>query len=91
MSLEAINITKYYKQLPAVENFSIKCEAGKIVGILGPNGAGKTTVLKTLCGRHAPSSGQVLITGKPYEDLPEFLRHYTGFVSEEPVFPPKIK
>lgn len=90
MSLEALNISKVYSKLPVVENFSIKCEEGKIVGILGPNGAGKTTILKALSGRHAPTSGKIIINGMSFENSPEFLKHYVGFVSEEPVFPSKV-
>lgn len=40
--------------------------AGKLVAVLGPNGAGKTLLLHTLAGLRPPSSGKVLLEGRPY-------------------------
>jgi ABC-type nitrate/sulfonate/bicarbonate transport system ATPase subunit len=38
---------------------------GQIVGFLGPSGRGKTQLFKILAGLHQPTTGQVLINGKP--------------------------
>lgn len=43
----------------AVDDLSLKIEAGEVVGFLGPNGAGKTTTLKVLCGLLFPDGGLV--------------------------------
>lgn len=43
---------------------------GGLVGILGPNGSGKTTLLRLLSGTRAPSSGQVLLDGRPLAEVP---------------------
>jgi zinc transport system ATP-binding protein len=44
-------------------SFSISC--GEYVGVVGPNGGGKTTLLKLLLGLQAPTSGEILVYGKP--------------------------
>ncbi len=39
--------------------------SNKIVVLIGENGAGKSTMTKMLAGVEAPSSGQILLNGKP--------------------------
>jgi len=63
--VECSNLTKTYTSLPALNNFSIKLPAGKIIGLLGTNGSGKTTLIKILAGILKSSSGKVFIDGKP--------------------------
>lgn len=63
--VECNNLTKVYNTLPALNNFSIKLPAGKIIGLLGPNGSGKTTFIKILAGLLKSTSGTVQIDGLP--------------------------
>jgi branched-chain amino acid transport system ATP-binding protein len=51
--------------LNAVSNLSFEVNEGKILSIIGPNGAGKSTVFNCLTGFVRPSSGTVLMKGKP--------------------------
>ena len=44
---------------PIVRDFTAKVLRGERIGIIGPNGSGKTTLLNLLCGRLAPSAGNV--------------------------------
>lgn len=69
MLLEAVNITKRFGGLMAVNQFGMTVEEGQIVGLIGPNGAGKTTIFNLVTGVIKPDSGKVLfnsqlITGK---------------------------
>lgn len=59
------NLTKKYGSKTALDSVNINIESGKIVGILGPNGSGKTTMIKTLVGLLRPTSGNVMVDGKP--------------------------
>ena len=62
--LEAINITKEFPGVKALDNVSVSFEKGKIHGIVGENGAGKSTLIKVLTGLYTPESGKVLISGE---------------------------
>jgi len=42
--------------------------AGQFMVILGVSGCGKSTLLRFICGLQAPTSGQVLIRGKPRDE-----------------------
>ena len=50
IAVRALNLTKKFGDLIAVNNVSFKIFEGEIVGILGPNGAGKTTTIRLLTG-----------------------------------------
>ncbi|MBP9762542.1 metal ABC transporter ATP-binding protein [Patescibacteria group bacterium] len=54
-----------YAQNLVLEAVSFVVEKGEYVGIVGPNGGGKTTLLKILVGLLTPTTGEVLIAGKP--------------------------
>jgi ABC-2 type transport system ATP-binding protein len=62
-TIETINLTKRYKNQPAVDNLSFKVYEGEIFGFLGPNGAGKTTTLLMLLGLSRPSGGYAKVCG----------------------------
>jgi len=56
--------SRWFGNVVAVNDISFTIGAG-ITGLLGPNGAGKSTLLHLLSGLLQPSSGRVLIDGRP--------------------------
>jgi len=68
--VKADSLTKRFGEISAITDLSFALEAGTVTGFLGPNGAGKTTTLRMILGLTAPSSGQALVFGHPYADLP---------------------
>ncbi|MEU5051916.1 ATP-binding cassette domain-containing protein [Streptomyces sp. NPDC021096] len=68
--IEVQELTKRYGATVAVDRLSFRVEPGRVTGFLGPNGAGKSTTMRAMVGLDRPTSGQVLIDGKRYEDLP---------------------
>lgn len=63
--LEAIDLTKKYDEVQALDGFSLTVAAGEICGLVGHNGAGKTTFVDMVSGLLKPDSGTVLVDGVP--------------------------
>ncbi len=63
VSIQAINLTKRYGSLLAVDHINFKVMRGEIYSLLGPNGAGKTTTISMLATLRMPSEGDALVEG----------------------------
>ena len=61
--IEAIGLSKFYRDFAAIRDVSFTIPAGQVVAFLGPNGAGKSTTMKVLTGYIAPSAGTARIAG----------------------------
>jgi ABC-2 type transport system ATP-binding protein len=61
--IEAIGLSKFYKDFAAIRDVSFSIPQGQIAAFLGPNGAGKSTTMKILTGYLAPSAGQARVAG----------------------------
>ena len=62
--LNALELTKRYGEIIAVDCLSLDVQEGEVFGLLGPNGAGKTTAINMMCGLLKPDDGQVTIHGQ---------------------------
>ncbi|MBO5377371.1 MAG: ABC transporter ATP-binding protein [Ruminiclostridium sp.] len=58
------NLVKRYKDLIALDHFSLEIKQGEIFGLLGPNGSGKTTTINCLLSLLAFDKGTIEIFGK---------------------------
>lgn len=64
--IEARGLTKRYGSTLAADGLSFEVTPGHVTGFLGPNGAGKSTTMRMILGLDRPTSGTVLVGGKPY-------------------------
>ncbi len=67
--LEGTSLTKSYGGVLAVDDVSVRINAGETVGLIGPNGAGKTTLFELLGGFTRPDGGRVLFDGQDVSRL----------------------
>lgn len=63
--VEMKNIRKQFGDFVANDNINLKVKKGEIHALLGENGAGKSTLMNILSGLYQPTSGEILINGKP--------------------------
>jgi ABC-type lipoprotein export system ATPase subunit len=57
--------------LPVLRGVSAELPAGRAVAITGRSGSGKSTLLHLAAGIDAPTSGEVLLLGRPLGALPD--------------------
>ncbi|MFO7167456.1 MAG: ABC transporter ATP-binding protein [Chloroflexota bacterium] len=54
-------LSKSFRSVPAVQQFSLSVRPGEIMALLGPSGCGKTTVLRLIAGFERPDAGRIAI------------------------------
>ena len=62
-AIKAVNLTKKYKQVIAVNNLNLEIKKGELFSLLGINGAGKTTTVKMFSCLTKPTSGDCFVGG----------------------------
>ncbi len=85
-TMEAINVSRWYGNVVAVNDISFALGPG-ITGLLGPNGAGKSTLLHMLSGFLEPSNGRVEMFGQPIWRNPALYRRFGLVPEREAVYP----
>jgi ATP-binding cassette subfamily C protein len=63
---------------------TFRVEAGQQVALIGPSGSGKSTIADLITGLLEPSSGQVLIDGKPPSSTISETPGRIGYVPQKP-------
>jgi ABC-2 type transport system ATP-binding protein len=61
--IRAVDLTRSFGDLVAVDHLNIEVTRGEIFGLVGPDGAGKTTTLRLLCGLLDPTEGEAWVAG----------------------------
>jgi branched-chain amino acid transport system ATP-binding protein len=69
--LKAINVTKKFGELKAVDDLSFEVKKGQIFGIAGPNGAGKSTIYNLITGFYS-YEGAIVFEGRSIAGLPPY-------------------
>jgi ABC-type nitrate/sulfonate/bicarbonate transport system ATPase subunit len=67
--IDAQNVSVTYHQDDKIhtifKDLSVRVRRGEFLTVVGPSGCGKSTLLRLLLGAQRPSSGSVIIDGKP--------------------------
>ncbi|MBE1495798.1 ABC-2 type transport system ATP-binding protein [Amycolatopsis lexingtonensis] len=64
MTIDAVHLTKQYRDVRAVDEVTLRVAPGEIYALLGLNGAGKTTTIRMLLGLLRPTRGEVSLFGE---------------------------
>jgi len=89
MLARAIDVTRRYGDVVALDRINLDVAAGSLVGLLGPNGAGKSTLVNLFTGLRKPTAGRVeLCGGDPREPAS---RVALGVTPQETGLPPALR
>jgi oligopeptide/dipeptide ABC transporter ATP-binding protein len=78
---KGVLLTRTLGEVKAVDDISFTIDAGQTLGLVGESGCGKTTTSKLILNLEQPTSGEVLLQGKPIHGLQgDALRDYRARV-----------
>lgn len=84
--LELVEVSFGYNPVkpPLIDSLSLRIEPGQRVALAGASGSGKSTVSRIVSGLYKPWSGQILLDGRPREELrPETLTQGLALVDQD--------
>ena len=63
LSLDGVGVSLSGRQI--LQDVTFEFDAGEFIGLIGSNGAGKTTLLRVILGLIHPTTGTILVAGRP--------------------------
>lgn len=73
--LTAVGLRKQYAmgnaQVSALKGVSLELSPGEFVAVMGPSGSGKTTLLQLMAGLELPTEGEITLSGRRLDQLPD--------------------
>jgi putative spermidine/putrescine transport system ATP-binding protein len=70
-----------------VRDLNLDIQSGEFLSLLGPSGSGKTTTLMMLAGFESPTSGEIILAGKPITKTPPHKRNFGMVFQNYALFP----
>ena len=81
------NVTKRYGDIVAVQDASFTVEDNEFFCFFGPPLSGKSTILRLILGLETPDSGEILIGGKPVNQVSPAARNVAMVFQNLALFP----
>jgi ATP-binding cassette, subfamily B, multidrug efflux pump len=84
VSLQGVTFRYSTATAPALHDIWLDIPAGALAAVTGPVGAGKSALARTLLGLYPLEAGQVLLDGRPLDDVPVAERAArTGYLPQD--------
>ena len=81
--IEAIELSKKFDGVTAVDALNLHIHAGEVFCLLGPNGAGKTTTINLILGFTRPTSGSVHVNNLDVQKHPLKTKRLLAYIPEQ--------
>ena len=81
-AIEVTNLVKRYKELVALDHFSLTVKSGEIFGLLGPNGSGKTTTINCILSLLTYDKGDIKVFGQKMRSNSYDIKREIGVVMQ---------
>ena len=88
--LEAIDLSKSYKNNLALDKLNLNIGKGEIFCLLGANGAGKTTTINLFLNFIDPTSGKVKVDGIDVNENPKETKRRLAYIPERVTLYPRL-
>ena len=85
--IELINVVKKFDDDVIVDKLNLQIYENEFITLLGPSGCGKTTTLRMIGGFEQPNSGDIIIDGKVFNELPPYARPINTVFQSYALFP----
>ncbi len=86
-AVELRSVTRRFGSVVAVDEVSLRVEAGEFLTLLGPSGCGKTTLLRLIAGFDVPTTGSVWLGDENVTALPPYRRPVNQVFQSYALFP----
>lgn len=87
IQLKISQLCKTFDRVKAVDHVDLDIHQGEIFALLGASGCGKSTLLRMLGGFETPTSGSIMLKGKPMEAIPPYKRPVNMMFQSYALFP----
>ncbi|MCD4720282.1 MAG: ATP-binding cassette domain-containing protein, partial [Desulfobacula sp.] len=72
--IQFVDVTKSFGTYHVLKGLNLSIYKGEIIAVIGKSGTGKSVLLKHIIDLIQPDSGQILVQGKPFHQLPKKVR-----------------
>jgi ABC-2 type transport system ATP-binding protein len=81
-AIKAVNLSKSFKGVAAVEGLTLTVAEGELFGLIGPDGAGKTTTMRMLTAIMDPTAGEAWVMDRHTVSEAEAIKEEIGYMSQ---------
>ena len=84
--IELQNVTFKYKDIPIMNDISVKFKEGEVNCIRGRSGIGKSTLFKLLCKIETVDNGKILYGNNQIKDIKDWYKYISYYPQESIIF-----